>query len=258
VRELAAAGVPNRVVGGTGLYERAVVRDALAFCQAAHNPRNAIAARRCAGRIRGLGQRALEALERFAGERGFAISEAASRAEAIEGLDARQARACLALAEAISEVAARAERGEVAGAVAAAVRASRWPYLLRARGDAEARAELVRLEELRRAAAAHERRGGELGGFLEGVALLGDGRAEEAEAVAVSTIHGAKGGEWDFVHIAGLVEGLLPHRRALAEDDERGEARLFYVAATRSGRLLSVSTNGEGPESRFLTRALAA
>jgi DNA helicase II / ATP-dependent DNA helicase PcrA len=257
-RELAAAGVPHRVVGGIGLYERAVVRDVLAFCRAAHNPRNAIAVRRCAGRITGLGARTFEALERFARERGIDLPAAAAQAEEVEGLAPRQARACLALAEAIATVDSAAWSGRVAAAaVRAAARASRWPYVLRARGDAEAEAELARLDELERAAVAHERRGGDLGQFLERVALLGEGRAE-AEAVTISTIHGAKGGEWPFVHIVGLVEGILPHRRALAEGEERAEARLFYVAATRSARLLSVSTNGEGPESRYLDRALAA
>jgi DNA helicase-2/ATP-dependent DNA helicase PcrA len=258
-RELAGAGVPHRVIGGTGLYERAVVRDALAFCQAAHNPRNRIAARRCAARIRGLGRRSLEALDRFARASGLGLGEAAARAEEIEGLAARQRRACLGLAEAITQVAEAAESRGVADAVRAAAGASRWPYVLRARGDAEAKAELARLAKLQRAAAAHQARapGGGLGGFLEQVALIGEGRSDE-EAVAISTIHAAKGGEWAFVHIAGLVEGILPHHRALEGGEEADEARLFYVAATRAARLLSVSTNGEGPASRFLARALAA
>ena len=258
--ELAAAGVPHRVVGGTGLYERAVVRDALAFCQAAHNPRNAIAARRCARRIRGLGRRSLEALEAFARERELGLCEAAGLAEEIEALAARQRGACLSLAEAVTGVADAARGGGVSVAVRAATRASRWPYVLRAQGDADARAELERLGELERAAVALETSApqADLGAFLEQVALIGEASSGRADAVAISTIHGAKGGEWAFVHIAGLVEGMLPHHRALEDGEERAEARLFYVAATRSARLLSVSTNAEGAESRFLARALAA
>ena len=85
------------------------------------------------------------------------------------------------------------------------------------------------------------RRAPDLGDLLADLALDRDARHADPDAVVLSTIHRAKGLEFDHVWLAGAEEGRLPHRRALAEDAEPEERRLAYVAVTRARRTLHVS-----------------
>jgi DNA helicase-2/ATP-dependent DNA helicase PcrA len=114
-----------------------------------------------------------------------------------------------------------------------------------ARGPARARAErrLANLRDLVRLARAYEQRAERptLGDLLADLALDRDACRADPGAVVLSTIHRAKGLEFDHVWLAGAEEGRLPHRRALADGDEREERRLAYVAVTRARSTLHVS-----------------
>jgi len=248
---LAAAGIAYRVLGGLGLYERRVVRDALAYLRVACNPRDREAfARAAAAPRRGIGAAALSALINQAERSGATLVECARGAEALSGL-AAPARAALArfgveLAE-LCALAATPGPGRLLEQ--ALLLPGGLVSHLRSRGDDDqgAAADLERLRELLRAARAFEQRlpAARAWDFLAEVQLTADEDAANdgapAGRVTLATIHAAKGAEWDLVWVAGVEAGTLPshHARGVAAIEE--ERRLLYVALTRARRRLVVS-----------------
>jgi DNA helicase-2/ATP-dependent DNA helicase PcrA len=248
---LAAAGIAYRVLGDLGLYERRVVRDALAYLRVAANPRDREAfARAAAAPRRGIGAAALSALITEAERTGATLVEAACGAQELTGL-APPARAALSrLGGELSALCALAQSTGPARLLEQAL--ILWGghgAHLRARADEDARAaaDLERLRELVLAARAFERRqpAARAWDFLSELQLAaGDDGADEAAAagrVTLATIHAAKGAEWDLVWVAGVEAGTLPSHHARGQAAIEEERRLLYVALTRARRRLVVS-----------------
>jgi len=268
--ELLKYDVPYVVVGGVRFYERAEVKDALAYLRLLVNPADAAALRRIVNRpARGIGKTTFERAEALAAERGttlldglraFAAAEAGRAGTAVRGF--------LALLEALA--------GEVleappADAIARVLERTGYLRALEAEGTPEAQARLENLRELLLgaedfAAANAETADGRspLEQFLDQVALVSDLDSAELrhDRVSLMTVHSAKGLEFPVVFVAGLEEGVFPHQasshdpRALEE-----ERRLCYVAMTRAMERLTLSWAHErrrygsrsfGTPSRFL------
>ena len=277
---LAAAGIPHRVLGSLGLYERSEVRDALAYLTLIANPADAQAFRRAvAAPRRGVGERTAgqlvaRARERHAGDLIAASANGATLAE----IGSRKAREQLerfgsGLERARSELQAGRSLGHVT------ITTVMLPGGLVAHYQAQAQhgadpgqrrdAERV-LEDLRslcRAAQAYEQRDPSptLSGFLEharGLHARELSAGEQDRRITLSTIHRAKGTEATLVILTACEERLLPSWRALATPRQlEEERRLFYVACTRAKDRLHVThaarRNGRetaGP-SRFLAEA---
>jgi DNA helicase-2/ATP-dependent DNA helicase PcrA len=237
--ELVRRALPYVVVGGTRFWERAEIKDALAYLRLVAAPDDALAFRRAVNvPARGIGAATIEHLERAAEAWQVSLPEAARRLP--EQLTAR-ARLALerftALVDELRELAGRAPAGEVV------------ERLLEQSGlaaqyagdDEEDRDRRANLDQLIAAAAEATDRGLDLAGFVDEVALLTDADARtSAQAVRLSTLHAAKGLEFDTVFLVGLEEGLLPLRREGAEEaeDEEEERRLAYVGMTRAKRQL--------------------
>jgi superfamily I DNA/RNA helicase len=165
-----------------------------------------------------------------------------------------------------------AEPAAVARHVTAVLVASGQPARLKRTAGGRARAptrwraerQLRNLRALVRHARAYEQRTEHprLADFLAQLALAGDQRTTREDAVAVTTIHRAKGLEFDHVWIAGAEEGRLPHSRSVREGQEEEERRLAYVAVTRAKRTLHASwamtrAGREREPSRYLTAGTA-
>jgi DNA helicase-2/ATP-dependent DNA helicase PcrA len=260
--ELVRRALPYVVVGGTRFWERAEIKDALAYLRLVAAPDDALAFRRAVNvPARGIGAATIEHLERAADGWQVSLPEAARRLP--EQLTAR-ARLALerftALVDELRELAGRAPAGEVV------------ERLLEQSGlaaqyagdDEEDRDRRANLDQLIAAAAEAADRGLDLAGFVDEVALLTDADARtSAQAVRLSTLHAAKGLEFDTVFLVGLEERLLPLRREGTEEveDEEEERRLTYVGMTRAKRELFLTTarvrrlHGQlmpGQPSRFL------
>ncbi|MEA2380300.1 MAG: ATP-dependent helicase UvrD/PcrA, partial [Solirubrobacteraceae bacterium] len=251
---LLRAGVRTAVFGATQFAARAEIRNALAALAVAANPRDRLAfARMAAAAGRGVGPGACRALFTHGDANpGGSLLDHAARGD-IAGLTARQSRALRGLCAPL--IAARDALEEQPAAVAehvtAVLVASGQPDRLKrtAGGGAgaptrwRAQRQLRNLRALVTQARAYERRTQDprLADFLARIALAGDDRAIGGDAVALSTIHRAKGLEFHHVWVAGAEEGRLPHGRALREDGEPEERRLAYVAVTRAKRTLHVS-----------------
>ena len=236
--ELVRRAVPYAVVAGTRFWERKEVRDALAYLRLLVVPDDVLAFRRAVHvPARGIGQVAMEHLEAVAVAWEVSLPEAARRLpeqltprarlaleqffRLLEGL-----RVLAGSAPALEVVRQLLERSGLAAQYATE--------------DEDDRARRANLDELVAAAAEAGERGLDLGGFLDEVALLTDADARrEGEAVQLSTLHAAKGLEFDVVFLVGMEDGLLPLRRERnGEADEEEERRLAYVGMTRARRRL--------------------
>jgi DNA helicase-2/ATP-dependent DNA helicase PcrA len=268
--ELLKYDVPYVVVGGVRFYERAEVKDALAYLRLLVNPADAAALRRIVNRpARGIGKTTLERAEALATERGLSLLDGLRTFAASEsGRAGTAVRGFLALLEALA--------GEVLGAppaeaIARVLERSGYLRALENEATPEAQARLENLRELLLGAedfaAAEE---GDADGrspleqFLDQVALVSDLDSAELrhDRVSLMTVHSAKGLEFPVVYVVGLEEGVFPHQasshdpRALEE-----ERRLCYVAMTRAMERLTLSWAHErrrygsrsfGTPSRFL------
>jgi DNA helicase-2/ATP-dependent DNA helicase PcrA len=240
--ELVRRAIPYVVVGGTRFWERAEVKDAVAYLRLVVAPDDALAFRRAIHvPARGIGQATMEILEGAAAASGMSLPAAARSQPA--GLTQRAGVAIAAFFELLDALRTLAGERPPQDVVQTLLERSGLAaqYGLE---DEEDRARRANLDELVSAAAEAAERGLDLAGMMDEVALLSDADARvNGQAVRLSTLHAAKGLEWDSVFLVGLEDGLLPLRREGATDieDEEEERRLAYVGMTRARRHLTLT-----------------
>lgn len=250
---LRKAGIPSKIVGGVGFYDRREVKDVLSYARAALNPSDDVSWRRILSRPkRGIGSTSEENLAAWAARHRLPFSAALQRAaEALPG--SAQLTRIAEFCEVMDDLAEAATTLGATSFIKALLDQSGYLQALKAENSFEAQGRIENLDELVSAVAEWEGDGG--GGieaFLDEAALLAsvDDRAVAAvngelpeAAVTLMTLHNAKGLEFPMVMLVGLEEGLMPHRSAsgsLAELEE--ERRLLYVGITRAQeRLLLVN-----------------
>ena len=230
-------GLPYRIVGGFRFYERAEIRDALAYLRVVSQPADDLAFERIVNvPKRGLGDKAVAKIHMLARAQGVPLTLAAAR---ILDSDELTPQARRALGNLVGDIARWRDRlndlphPELARLI---LDESGYTAMLQADRSAEAAGRLENLAELARAMEEYET----LPAFLEHVSLVMDNDADrERDKVTIMTIHAAKGLEFDTVFLPGWEEGVFPSQRAL---DEGGlssleeERRLAYVAITRARR----------------------
>jgi len=243
---LLSARMPYRVYGGLRFFERAEIKDALAYLRLIDNRNDDASFERVVNQpTRGIGARTMDQIRAYARGAGCSLWTAAG-ALVSDGLAARASRALHGFLTLIESMAEHSRSLELHEQTEHVISASGLLEHYRAeRGDrAEARVE--NLEELVNAAQGFDPDEGDdalprLSAFLAHAALeAGEGQADKWEdCVQLMTLHSAKGLEFPLVFMAGLEEGLFPHQRSL--NDSAGleeERRLCYVGATRAMRVL--------------------
>ena len=235
-----AHAIPYRVVGGTRFLDRKEVRDLAAYLRAIHNPRDESSLVRIANvPKRGLGPQTLLRLKDLAGRRGQTLRQALGAAEDLAAPAKAGARALLELLDAYER------RFRTEGLTPEGLRDLIRDAGLRAEIEGlyesgravQRRMEL--LEELADSVSEAQRVNGkvDLGLFVERLSLdPPEEEAEGGEAVALMTLHSAKGLEFPVVCLVGMEEGLLPHGRDAGADPvgAEEERRLCYVGMTRA------------------------
>ncbi|OYY68872.1 ATP-dependent helicase [Sphingomonas sp. 28-63-12] len=232
-----AIGMPYRIVGGFRFYERAEIRDALAYLRVVSQPADDLAFERIVNvPKRGLGDKAVQKVHLLARAEGIPLTTAAAR---ILDTDELTPQARRSLSNFVIDMARwRQMAGDLPHPELARqiLDESGYTAALQAEKSTEASGRLENLSELVRAMEEYEN----LGAFLEHVSLVMDNEAQAEDAkVTIMTIHAAKGLEYDTVFLVGWEEGLFPSQRAI---DEGGlasleeERRLAYVAITRARR----------------------
>ncbi len=230
-----AIGLPYRIVGGFRFYERAEIRDALAYLRVIAQPADDLAFERIVNvPKRGLGDKAVAKVHQLARAEGLPLTTAAAR---ILDTDELTPQARRAMGNLIGDIARwRSRLNELPHAELARLMLDESGYtgMLQAEKSAEATGRLENLTELTRAMEEYET----LGAFLEHVSLVMDNDADQdRDKVTLMTIHAAKGLEFDTVFLAGWEEGVFPSQRALDEGGTASleeERRLAYVAITRA------------------------
>ena len=228
-------GLPYRVIGGPRFYERAEIRDALAYLRVIAQPADDLAFERIVNvPKRGLGDAALQMLHDFARKQRIPLSESAAQLSATDEMKPKPRTALrdlMASFERWRQMKDRMPHTELAEIV---LDESGYTEMWQKDRSADAAGRLENLKELVRSMEEFEN----LQGFLEHISLVMDRESGEGEqAVNIMTLHSAKGLEFDTVFLPGWEEGLFPHQRSLDESGKSGleeERRLAHVGLTRA------------------------
>ena len=249
--------VPYQVIGGTKFYERAEIKDAIAYLNVIVNPDDAISfARIVNSPRRGIGDTTQARLLSHANTNGVTPLEAAEHAERVPGLGAAAVKAVSRFAEMIASLRARAERDDsVAELLEAVLSESGFIDALEAERTVEAEGRVENLRELVGVAGEFDtNRAVEgpseisaLDEFLQQISLFTDQDSlkRDDELVTLMTLHNAKGLEFEAVFMIGCEEGVFPHSRSVEEGNLEEERRLCYVGTTRAKRHLYISSARE-------------
>ncbi|MDP9399981.1 MAG: UvrD-helicase domain-containing protein [Actinomycetota bacterium] len=238
-----------QVVGGTRFYDRAEIRDAMAYLTALVNPQDPGAFTRIANSPkRGLGQTSLSRVLAHAVTMDVPVWEAAGAPAGVPGLGTAAVKALTRFTTTMDGLRARADEGVPIGDLLEAV-LHETGYLdaLEAERTIEAQGRMENLHELVEVArefdAAPPEGDGSLGAFLQQVSLVSDtdSQRDDEGLVTLMTLHNAKGLEFPVVLVIGCEEGVFPHSRALDEGGLEEERRLCYVAITRAMRELTLT-----------------
>jgi DNA helicase II / ATP-dependent DNA helicase PcrA len=247
---LVRAQIGYQVIGGTKFYERAEIKDAIAYLTFLVNPADGGAFTRIANSPkRGIGQTSLSRVLAHADAIGISPWEAAVAPEHVPALGSAAQKA---LGRFMSTMERLAERVGAAAPVAdvldETLRETGYLEALEAERTIEAQGRLENLEELVRVAREYDvtSAGGEDAGvpeFLQQIALLSDADQirDDEGLVTLMTLHNAKGLEFPIVFMIGCEDGVFPHSRALDEGALEEERRLAYVGITRAMRDLYIT-----------------
>ncbi|WP_267381955.1 MULTISPECIES: UvrD-helicase domain-containing protein [unclassified Sphingomonas] len=233
-----ATGMPYKIVGGFRFYERAEIRDALAYLRVVNQPADDLAFERIVNvPKRGLGDKAVARIHQLARATHVPLATAAAR---ILDTDELAGTARKSLGRLVGDIARWREMATTlphAELARQLLDESGYTAMYQNEKSAEAAGRLENLSELVRAMEEYD----SLGAFLEHVSLVMDTEGRVAEPqVTIMTIHAAKGLEYDTVFLVGWEEGLFPSQRSLDEGGTSAleeERRLAYVAITRARRL---------------------
>jgi DNA helicase-2/ATP-dependent DNA helicase PcrA len=242
---LVRQGIPYQVIGGPRFYERAEIKDAVAYLSLLNNPDDAVALMRIANRPRrGIGDTSVQRLVAHATALGISLWDATADPEAA-GVATASARAIRGFRTIVESLMSAAQELEVDELVERVLERSGTIEAYEAERTIEARGRLENLSELVGSAQEYRARADEpsLSGFLEEVQLQSDQDtlAEDTAQVTLMTIHNAKGLEYRVVFLIGMEEGIFPHSRSIEDNDVEEERRLAYVGMTRAMERLSLT-----------------
>jgi DNA helicase II / ATP-dependent DNA helicase PcrA len=237
-------GVSYQVIGGTRFYERAEVKDALAYLTLLVNPSDTVAFGRVVNSPRrGIGQTTQARLIGHANTIGSSVWDVAAEPEAVPGLGAAAIKAVGRFMSVMERLRERVDGGAGVGdLLAETLEETGYVEALRAERTVEAQVRVENLEELVGVAREYDANAeeGSVEEFLQQIALFSeqDNLQDEQGLLTLMTIHNAKGLEFGTVFVIGMEDGVFPHSRAVEAGDLEEERRLAYVGITRAKREL--------------------
>jgi DNA helicase-2/ATP-dependent DNA helicase PcrA len=246
---LVRQGIGYQVIGGPRFYERAEIKDVIAYLQVIDNPFDTVSLLRVANRPRrGIGDTSLTRLQAYAAGLDLTLWDAMGRAEEA-GLGAAAVRAVTSFRNVMQSLMATATDANVADIVEAVLDRTGYLEALEAERTIEARGRIENLEELVGVAREYDSSGAQersLSGFLQEISLYSDQDAirddpDDGGLVTLMTLHTAKGLEFRAVFMIGMEEGIFPHSRSIEENTLEEERRLCYVGMTRAQERLTLT-----------------
>ena len=241
---LVRQGVAYQVIGGPRFYERAEIKDLVAYLQVIDNPYDAVSLQRIANRPRrGIGDSSLARLQSYADSHGISLWEATEFTEEA-GVGAAPQKAVAQFRTLIQSLQSGALDMSVAELIERVLDQSGTMAALEAERTIEAQGRQENLQELVGVAHEYQETAPEpnLSSFLQEVSLYSDQDAIRGEGslVTLMTIHNAKGLEFRAVFLIGMEEGIFPHSRSIEENSIEEERRLAYVGMTRARERLTL------------------
>jgi DNA helicase-2/ATP-dependent DNA helicase PcrA len=243
---LVRQGVAYQVIGGPRFYERAEIKDLVAYLQVLDNPYDAVSLIRIATRPRrGIGDSTLARLATWADQREISFWEATAEAENA-GVGAAPQKALNAFRATIESLMSAAMELEVPELIEEVLARSGYMESLEAERTIEAQGRIENLQELvsvaREWREQTETEDTTLSSFLQEISLYSDQDAIRGDGslVTLMTLHNAKGLEFRAVYLIGMEEGIFPHSRSIEEQGIEEERRLCYVGMTRAEERLTL------------------
>ncbi|HEX4324427.1 MAG TPA: UvrD-helicase domain-containing protein [Gaiellaceae bacterium] len=243
---LVRQGVAYQVIGGPRFYERAEIKDLVAYLQVLDNPYDAVSLLRIANRPRrGIGDTSLARLQTWADQREISLWEATAEAE-LAGVGAAPQKALKAFRGTIESLMSAAQEFEVPELIEEVLQRSGYLESLEAERTIEAEGRAENLQELvsvaREWREQTETQDKTLSAFLQEISLYSDQDAIRGDTslVTLMTLHNAKGLEFRAVYLIGMEEGIFPHSRSIEEQGIEEERRLCYVGMTRAQERLTL------------------
>ncbi|MBQ1434814.1 MAG: UvrD-helicase domain-containing protein [Clostridia bacterium] len=246
-RALSQSGIPYRLIGGVRFYERAEIKDIVAYLQLIENTSDDLRLKRIINvPKRGIGQTTVDTLEAAATSAGISMFEAITRAQEIPVLSGL-AKKLSVFSDMINELITLKEKMPLNDFVIMVMGRTGILGELEAQKNEEGRQRIENLKALVSNTVEYMRShpdDASLRGFLEEIALYTDLDSQDnsADSVTMLTIHSAKGLEFDTVFLVGTDEGIFPSSRSFDFPEEiEEERRLCYVAVTRAKRQLYIT-----------------
>ena len=240
-------GVPYQVIGGTKFFDRAEVKDMLAYLCVIHNPNDDLRLRRIINvPARKIGAATMDKAQTCAWESGISLFEVLCHADEYPALKASAAR-LKDFTAMIREMQSREGDMGLVEFYEYVCGRSGYVTMLQEKDDMESRGRLENVQELSSSILAFLENNPDqptLGSFLDEVALYTDldSQNEAGSSVTLMTMHSAKGLEFPYVYVVGMEDGLFPGNRAMGDPEEmEEERRLCYVAMTRAKKKLTMT-----------------
>lgn len=229
------------IVGGFSFYQRAEVKDIVAYLKLAASVQDSMSLLRIINMpARGIGRTTVEQLENYAREHGLSVWHALVHMTGDQQFGTRAQAALVAFRDLIRDLAEAVSTQPLPEALKLIIERSGYRRMLEQEATPESQSRLENLQELVNAAAEAVERSEGVSEFLDHAALVSDADSmDERSQVVLLTMHNAKGLEFSFVFLAGMEEGLFPHSRSMDSptllEEER---RLCYVGMTRAQKSL--------------------
>jgi DNA helicase-2/ATP-dependent DNA helicase PcrA len=242
---LVRQGIAYQVIGGPRFYERAEIKDAIAYLQVLDNPFDQVSLLRIANRPRrGIGDASLGRLSAWAGAQGVSLFEAMKEAEQV-GVTGPPLRAIAGFVNVMQSLMSAAQELSVPELLEQVLERTGTLEALEAERTIEARGRVENLQELVGVTREWQAEAAEptLSGFLQEISLYSDQDSMRGESnlVTLMTLHNAKGLEYRVVYVIGMEEGVFPHSRSIEEQGLEEERRLCYVGMTRAMERLTLT-----------------
>jgi len=236
-------GVSYQVIGGTRFYERAEVKDALAYLTLLTNPQDVVSFGRVVNSPkRGIGDTSQGRIVAHANTMGEPVFDVALDPAAVPGLGAAAVKAVGRFMETMEKLRDQADGASVGDLLQDTLSDTGYIAALEAERTIESQGRLENLEELVGVAREYDASAEDASveEFLQQVALFTaqDSISDDEGVVTLMTLHNAKGLEYDMVFLIGMEDGVFPHSRSIEAGDIEEERRLFYVGVTRARKEL--------------------
>lgn len=238
--------IPYTIVGGLEFYQRAEIKDIIAYLRVIANERDDISLMRILNvPARGFGKKAIEAITTISQQHQYCWMQALRSSEIHNFITKKASNALTNFLNMIDELREQENKISLSELVTQVLQQSGYKQYIEEQDIKQDEDRLENLKEFLVSVREYETmfQDRSLGNFLQRISLVSasDQKQEDEDSVTLMTLHAAKGLEFPCVYIVGAVDGIIPHKRSMSAEEIEEERRLFFVGITRAQRNLTIS-----------------